>query len=131
MLAKWGGSYDADALLREPAVRDELQKLLGKQLPHLERNLNVKGAIDVIGSILSISGNAPHQGTLEEAVVCVRPTDLAIEAAILSRGMITVFSRAQKYEYATLCIKDWITLANSRHVDRLSRPKNVRVVNPR
>ena len=130
-LAKYAGSYDTDALLREPAVRAELRKLLGPQLKHLVNNLNVKGSVDVIGGALSISGNAPHQGTEEEAVVCVVPINMMLEAAILSRGAITVFTRAEKYEYAMLCIKDWVTLANSGHVDRLKQPANVRVAKPR
>jgi hypothetical protein len=131
LLAKYAGSYDTDALLGEPAVRAELRKLLGAQLKHLVNNLNVKGSVDVVGGALSISGNAPHGGTEEEAVVCVVPINMMVEAAILSRGAITVFTRAEKYEYATLCIKDWVTLANSRHVDRLQQPANVRVAKPR
>jgi hypothetical protein len=131
MLAKYAGSYDTDALLKEPAVRAELQTLLGAQMNHLESNLNVKGSVDLIGQTLSVSGNAPHQGTEEEAVVCVVPFNMIVEAAILSEGAVTVFTRAEKYEYATLCIKDWVTLANSGHVDRLAAPANVRVLRPR
>jgi len=131
MLAKYAGSYDTDAFLKEPAVRAELQKLLGAQMNHLEHNLNVKGSVDLIGQTLSLSGNAPHQGTKEEAVVCVVPFNMTVEAAILSKGGVTVFTRAEKYEYTTLCIKDWITLANSGHVDRVEQPANVRVVKPR
>ena len=130
MLAKYAGSYDPDALLKEPAVRAELQKLLGAQMNHLERNLNVKGAVDLIGQTLSISGNAPHQGTEEEAVVCVAPFNMTVEAAILSKGAVTVFTRTEKYEAATLCIKDWITLANSGHTDRLQQPANVSMAKP-
>jgi len=85
----------------------------------------------LIHGILSLSGNAPHQGTEEEAVVCVVPFNMMVEAAILSKGTVTLFTRAEKYENTTLCIKDWITLANSRHVDRIERPANVRVVTPR
>ena len=130
MLAKYAGSYDPDALLKEPAVRAELQKLLGAQMNHLEHNLNVKGAVDLIGQTLSVSGNAPHQGTEEEAVVCVSPFNMTVEAAILSKGAVTVFTREEKYEYTTLCIKDWITLANSGHVNRVRQPANVSVVKP-
>ena len=131
MLAKWAGSYDTDAFLRQPSVRAELKKLLGPELEHLNRNLNVKGAVDLSGSTLSVSGNAPHMGTEEEAVVCVTPINKLVEAAILSKGIITVYARADKYEYATICIKDWITQANSGHVDRMKQPVNVRVARPR
>ena len=130
-IAQWAGSYETDAFLRQPAVSAELQSLVGGELDHLFRNLNVRGAIDVIGSTLSLSGNAPHQGTEEEAVVCVTPGRMVVEAAILSRDTVTVYTRAKQYEHTSLCIKDWITLANSRHADRLVRPPNVHVVRPR
>lgn len=125
MAAKYAGSYDTDAFLREPAIHEELQKLLGPELEHLMHNLNVRGPVDLNGHTLSINGNAPHQGTEEEAVVCVLPGNMTVEAAILSKDKITVFARTDKYEYASLCIKDWITLANSRHVDRIKQPANV------
>ena len=133
MTAQWAGSDDTDAFLRQPAVRAELKKLLGPELKHLEHNLNVKGAVDLSGSTLSVNGNAPHGGTEEEAVVCVTPTNktVMVEAAILSQGSITVYARADKYEYTTICIKDWITQANSGHVDRIKQPANVRVTRPR
>jgi hypothetical protein len=122
MIAQWAGSYDTDAFLRQPAVRAELKKLLGP--------------VDLSGSTLSVSGNAPHMGTEEEAVVCVTPINMTpikmlVEAAILSKGIITVYARADKYEYATICIKDWITQANSGHADRMKQPANVRLAKPR
>lgn len=133
MIAKYAGSDDTDAFLKEPAVHGELQKLLGPELKHLMHNLKVKGAVDLIHGSLSLSGNAPHQGTEEEAVVCVTVllTSMNVEAAILSKDTVTVFTRAEKYDGTTLCIKDWITLANSRHVGRVEQPANVRVVGPR
>jgi hypothetical protein len=130
MIVKWAGNYDTDAFLRLPAVRKELQKLLGPELEHLMHNLNVRGAVDLSGQTLSVNGNAPHQGTEEEAIVCVTvlPLKTIVEAAILSKGTVTVFAGAETYENASICIKDWITLANSRHADRFVQPANVRVV---
>ena len=132
MIGKWAGSYNSEGFLKEPAVRGELQKLLGAELDHLFRNLNVRGAVDLSGETLSVNGNAPHQGTEEEAIVCVTvlPLKTIVEAAIFSKGTVTVFTRAEKYEYASICIKDWITLVNSGHADRFIQPANVRVVKP-
>lgn len=130
MIAKWAGNYDTDAFLRLPAVRTELQTLLGSEFSHLMHNLNVRGAVDLGGQTLSVNGNAPHQGTEEEAIVCVTPGSMTVEAAILSMETVTVYTRAGKYEHASICIKDWITLANSRHVGRVEQPANVRVVPP-
>ena len=132
MIGKRAGSYNSEGFLKEPAVRGELQKLLGAELDHLFRNLNVRGAVDLDDETLSISGNAPHQGTEEEAIVCatVLPLKTIVEAAIFSKGAVTVYTRAEKYEYASICIKDWITLVNSGHADRFIQPANVRVVKP-
>jgi hypothetical protein len=130
MIVKWAGNHDTDAFLRQPAVRSELQKLLGSELDHLMHNLNVRGAVDLNGQTLSVNGNAPHQGTEEEAIVCVGAGSMAVEAAILSKETVTVYTRAEKYEHASICIKDWITLANSRHADRFAQPANVRVMKP-
>ena len=114
------------------AVRGELQTLLGAEMDHLLRNLNVRGEVDLSGETLSVNGNAPHQGTEEEAIVCVTvfPLKTIVEAAILSKGAVTVFAREDKYENASICIKDWITLVNSGHLDRVQQPANVRVVKP-
>lgn len=130
LMAKYAGSPDSGALLKEPAVRAQLQKLVGAQLPHLEQNLDVAGDIEVIGGTLSISGNAPHGGTEEEGVVCVAPMGPVVQAAIFSKGQVTVFAGEATYEYLLRCVKDWITLVNSGHKDRFEQPQNVRVIAP-
>jgi len=131
LLRKYAGSDDTDALLREPAIRSELAPLLGSELEHFERNLFVRGSVDVVSGSLSLSGNAPHGGTEEEAVLCVATYGGAVSAAILSGGAITVYSRTPDYGAQTRCIKDWITQANSGHRDRFERPANVRLAAPR
>jgi len=131
-IAKWAGSYNSEGFLKEPAVRGELLKLLGAELDHLFRNLNVRGAVDLDDETLSVNGNAPHQGTEEEAIVCVTvlPLNTIIEAAILSKDAVTIYTRDATYENASICIKDWITLVNSGHVDRVKQPANVQVLTP-
>jgi hypothetical protein len=131
LMAKYANSYDTDALLREPAVHSQLQKLLGPQIAMLRHNLFVKGAVDVIGGALQVEGNAPHGGTEEEAVVCVSPMGPIVQAAIYSKGKFTVYAADGTYENLMRCIKDWITQVNSQHIDRLRQPENVLVVKPR
>ncbi len=128
MMAKFAGSHDTDGLLKDPAVRAQLQKLVGPDLKQLERNLNVVGSVEVIGGALSVSGNAPHGGGSDEAVVCVAPNELMVQAAIASKGKITAYAADSNYDYLFQCVKDWITQFNSRHVDRMKQPKNVTVV---
>ena len=80
------------------------------------------------GGVLSLSGNAPHGGTEEEAVVCVVPHGPVVQAAILSKGTVTAYSAGGTYDSLLICVKDWITQVNSQHVDRMQQPKNVRLV---
>jgi hypothetical protein len=131
LLRRFAGSDDTDALLREPGVRAELAALLGDELEHFLHNLNVRGSVDVISGDLSLDGNAPHGGTEEEAVLCISIYDRSVRAAMLSKGVITIYSRRPGYDAQTLCIKDWITQANSKHVDRFTQPANVRLSPPR
>lgn len=129
LFKKYIGNPDTDALLREPAVRSQLESMLGKQLPALLRNLNVRGDVDLIGGALALSGNAQHKGGEEEAIVCINDfgPQPVVEAAIFSKGRVTVFTKAEKYEVAMLCIKDWITQVNSGHRDRFAQPKNTQL----
>jgi hypothetical protein len=131
-VAKWAGSYNTEGFLKEPAVRMELQQLLGTTFNHLMRNVDVRGGVDLSGETLSLTGNAPHQGTEEEAIVCatVLPLKTIVEAGIFSNGVITVYSREKQYEHASICIKDWITQVNSGHKDRFLLPANVRMAIP-
>lgn len=115
LLRTYAGSYDTDGLLRHPRVRPQLAALLGSERAHLERNLEVRGSVDVVGGELSIDGNAAHGGTEEEAVVCISGDGPTVTAAILSGGVITVYAGVNGYDEITRCIKDWITQANSRH----------------
>jgi hypothetical protein len=131
MLRTYAGSYDTDGLLRHARVRPQLQALLGTEMAHLERNLEVRGSVDVIGGELSVEGNASHGGTEEEAVVCVSGDGSTVSAAILAGSTITVYAAASSYDEVTRCIKDWITQANSRHRDRLAQPGNVRLARRR
>jgi hypothetical protein len=132
LLKKYIGNPDTDALLREPAVQSQLKALVGKHTPHLMRNLDVRGDVELIGGALALVGNAVHGGGLEEGIVCIAdhgPTPL-VEAAIFSKGKIAVYAKAAQYDYLMICIKDWITQVNSGHRDRMAQPKNVMLAKP-
>jgi hypothetical protein len=126
---EFAGSADTDAFLRDPGLRAALVSLLGASMAHLESNLNVRAEVDLVGGQLRLSGNAPHAGTEEEAVLCVAVHDGAVNAAILSGGAITVFTKSADYASLPLCIKDWVTQVNSAHRDRFAKPANVHRAN--
>jgi len=124
-LRKYVGSPDYPAMLKDPLVQPKLQAVVGKQLPALMRNIDVTSDIDRIGGALAIVGNAPHKGGEEEGVICVSEFDGTVQAAIFSKGRITVFAKQPAYDSLMLCIKDWITQVNSGHNDRFKQPRNV------
>ena len=130
-LRRYAGTYVWDRLLAERPVHRELVQLLGSELSHLEGNLFVSGSVDLIGGFLAISGNAAHQGGLEEAIVCIAEKPIAVHAAILTGGRIKVYSRATGYDGLPICIMDWVTQANSEHRDRFQKPSNVDLIPPR
>ncbi|MGB5324290.1 MAG: hypothetical protein WBN40_02545 [Pseudomonadales bacterium] len=123
-LKQYIGSYDTDALLRDPRIDGPLRTLLGEQYSQLINNLDVRGSVDLVSGDLSLAGNAIHGGGLEEAVVCVSLFDGAVSAALYTQGKISVYSRDQDYSAQPLCIKDWITQVNSGHTDRRRIPDN-------
>ena len=124
-LASYIGSRDSDALLRDPRIDGPLRELLGDAWPHLIDNLDVRGEVDLVSGHLSLVGNAVHGGGIEEAVLCVSLYDGSISAGIFSEETISVYSTRSDYVDLGLCIKDWITLVNSGHRDRLLQPANV------
>ena len=128
LVRQYAGSYDTDALLREDFVRKKLVTMLGDELQHFFENLNVRGSVDLVSNTLSLAGNAAHQGGEEEAVLCVAAYNLEVSVALLSEGVISVFSTTRDYASLNRCIKDWITQVNSGHADRFVAPQNVRMV---
>jgi hypothetical protein len=131
LVRRYAGSYETNQLLADSRVRGELAAVLGAELAHLRRNLFVAGSVDLIGGWLAISGNAAHQGGEEEAIVCIAEKPVTVQAAILTGGRIRAFSRVQGYDGLSICIKDWITQANSAHRDRFQKPANVDLIRPR
>ena len=129
-LRKYVGSPDYPALLKEPAVKAKLQAVVGKQLPALMHSINVTGDMGLVSGAITISGNAPHKGGEEEGAICVAEYDGTVQAALLSNGRITVFANDKGYDNLMICIKDWITQANSGHRDRFAQPKNVQFGRP-
>ena len=123
LLKKYIGNPDTDALLKEPAVRGPLEAMLGKQLPRLIQNLNVRSDVELIGGALALSGNAPHKGGEEEAIVCI-----AVASDEAPPEVSTIFTKSPQYDGVMICVKDWVTQVNSGHRDRFTQPKNVQVV---
>ncbi|TAM44964.1 MAG: hypothetical protein EPN55_09700 [Gammaproteobacteria bacterium] len=130
-IEKYAGTYFTNELLSEPLIEAETKRLLGGEYGHLKKNISARAPIGLVGDALSISGNAPHMGGKEMAIVCIQTYKLKVHAAIYSMGKITIFTDAQQYGHLPLCIQDWITVVNSGLVDRFKAPKNVQITSPK
>ena len=125
-LKKYVGTYDAELLLNEASVNKSITNLLNEESKHLKNNLSVRGQVNSIDGFLSVSGNAPHQGTEEEAIVCIGSSPENIHAAIFSKGSITIYTKEEQYNYVPKCITGWVTNVLSEY--RFNKPEQVKLV---
>lgn len=88
-LSRLIGSYDYDAVFRDPAVARALGAMLGAEgVRRLRGNTQVATPIAFDGAWLVLRGIAPHSGGSEEAILAVQPSSGKVEAAILSGNRI-------------------------------------------
>lgn len=127
LIARYVATYDVEQLLKEPAIRSELQAVAGKQLRAIETALSVNGGVEYIGGALAVAGNAPRQGGQTEAIVCIQPFGAKprVHAALLSNGKVTVFTRDERWDFLTTCIRDWAALARHGRDARMKLPPGV------
>ncbi|HEY8554528.1 MAG TPA: hypothetical protein VIL43_08320 [Burkholderiales bacterium] len=129
LIDRYVGTWDLDELFAEPALAAELGALLGERLEHVMFALDVTGGIEYYGGGLLVSGNAPHAGGENEAIVCMQPfgADVQVHVGHYIDDTITLYTRQTRYDFLPTCIKDWVGLRNARHAHRLRQPANVRL----
>ncbi len=95
-LESWAGKYLADHnLLAAPAIASRLQRLSAKQRLNLRRSLDVSGPIRLDACHLVVSGNAPHMGTEQDAMLDVDLASGDVIAAIHGGGRIDIYLLAE------------------------------------
>lgn len=107
-LLSYINTYGSTKLLQDPIVRPQLVRLMGAQLQHLEINLNVAGSVGVDSDVLTVSGNAPHQGLEENGFLGVNLYNGDAYACLLTKGKIEVYSKEAKYDYLPYPVRMWI-----------------------
>lgn len=128
-LLRYAGTYRGERLLAEQAVAEGLRRLPHAAAAHLRRNVEVAGPVALIGCHLVVSGNAPHRGGVEEAIVDVDVASGRVSAALLSAGGIAIFVHGHRYAAAVpLAIKDWIAVVYTRGYFRSHPPANARLI---
>jgi hypothetical protein len=91
------GTYNNDALLEDPQVKQALTQVVGKDVGLLKDNLAVRGPIDFIDGNLVLIGLAPHGGGTEEATLWVSVYDGSVRAAIMHEGKVTIYAKDGRY----------------------------------
>jgi hypothetical protein len=114
-LHKFIGTYQTDDFLNDQAISSRLKRLVGKDLALIRKNLSVRGSIDLTSCNLVVSGNAPHGGLDENAIVSFDLTTGEVCAGIRSEssnGEIAIYSGSKNFSTLPFAIKLWIYYIN-------------------
>jgi hypothetical protein len=98
-LARLIGTYNNDALLNDPQVKQAMTLVLGKDVGLLKQNLATRGPIDFIDGNLVLTGQAPHMGGAEEAALWVKVYDGSVRAVIMHQGKVTIYAKDMRYDH--------------------------------
>ncbi len=94
------GTYHYQQVLEDPDVQVTLKDRLSPDaLAALKVNLQVAAPIDFIDGYLVLSGNRPHYGGEDSAMVWVKIYDGTVDIVLQQGGKTTLYSKAQRYEY--------------------------------
>ena len=107
-LIKLIGTYDTDALLDDPQVKQALAQVIGKDVGLLKENLAVRGPIDFIDGDLVLTGLAPHGGHTEEATLWVSVYDGSVRAVIMHEGKVTIYAKDSRYDHLPAPFRNYV-----------------------
>lgn len=100
---QYRGKHD---VLQAPAMVERLARLPEELHLHLQRNLDVSGPAQLEACHLVLSGNAPHMGTEQDAMLDVDLASGSVLAAIHGEGRIDIYVIAD----ATAAAPTWSSL---------------------
>lgn len=95
-LLQYVGTTNYKAIVNDRHVRQAMEELLGDAVPHLLKNLQTSGTVDVEGPFLIIWGHKPHEAHLERGILIVDIFDGKVHAGIFSNGVTTIYSKLDK-----------------------------------
>jgi hypothetical protein len=96
LVGKYPGEYSKDNIdiFDEGDVAAALKTLLGPKMAAFQTNLSTVSPLQRAGSYFYLSGNAPHQGGVEQAYLMIDPTRREVQVGLWERGKLTVYSPA-------------------------------------
>ncbi|MGH8190904.1 MAG: hypothetical protein ACREP2_05605 [Rhodanobacteraceae bacterium] len=135
-LQSFAGKYLADHnLLAAPAIASRLQRLSSTQRLNLKRSLDVSGPIRLDACHLVVSGNAPHMGTEQDAMLDVDLASGDVIAAIHAGGRIDIYflgdvaADAARWDALPMAMREWAVKADmgfpSQPPRSLTQPRSV------
>ncbi len=94
LVGRFPGSYDKSNidLFNAGAVAAAIRSSLGAKVDVLQKNLSVVSPLQRQGSLYYVSGNADHQGGVEQAYVLIDATRRAVQIGLWERGKLTVYA---------------------------------------
>ena len=94
LVGRYPGNYAADNvdLLERGAIATALRNRLGAKMAVVKTNLSVVGPIQRQGSLYYVSGNAQHQGGVEQAYVLMDATRRAVQVGLWEKGKLIVYA---------------------------------------
>lgn len=96
LVGKYPGEYSKDNIdiFDKGAVAVSLKTLLGPKMAVFQRNLSAVSPLQRAGRYFYLSGNAPHQGGVEQAYLMIDPARREVQVGLWERGKLTVYSPA-------------------------------------
>lgn len=96
LVGKYPGSYAKDNidLFDKGAVAAALKARMGPKMAALRTNLLAVSPLQRAGNYYYLSGNAQHQGGVEQAYIMIDPARRAVQVGLWERGKLTVYPSA-------------------------------------
>ena len=96
LVGKYPGDYSKENIdiFDKGAVAAALNALLGPKMAVLKTNLSTVSPLQRAGRYFYLSGNAPHQGGVEQAYLMIDPARREVQVGLWERGKLTVYSPA-------------------------------------
>jgi hypothetical protein len=96
LVGKYPGEYSKDNIdiFDKGAVAAALKTLLGPKMAAFRTNLSAVSPLQRAGRYFYLTGNAPHQGGVEQAYLMIDPTRREVQVGLWERGKLTVYSPA-------------------------------------